>query len=139
MFSFKNLSAMARIAAVAGAILLALGVASVSTAHASTASPTAQITQSQQHAKVNNHCPVRGTHFTTYYDGCVHWVNYACVTFHHFNISPPDFVTDGCPQAVDLWTGSNETGHAICVPGGHWTGFLQTHRKSFEIQDGGIC
>lgn len=84
-------------------------------------------------------CKIKNGYVRTYYDGCVHWTKYACVALHHFNIKPPNYVSDGCLQAVDLWTGPNETGHAICIPGQHASGFLHTKYHSFEITGGGTC
>jgi len=85
------------------------------------------------------HCAIKHLDLRTYYDGCVHWTNYACVALHHFNIKPPSYVSDGCEQAVDLYTGKNETGHAICIPGGHASGALHTKYHSFRITGGGAC
>jgi hypothetical protein len=90
--------------------------------------------------QVNNTCQFRGMHFTTYYDGCVRWTNYACVALHHFNISPPSFVSNSCLQAVDLFSGSGETGSIICIPGQHKSGPLAPGRwHSFRITGGGAC
>jgi hypothetical protein len=84
-------------------------------------------------------CAIAGSDFRTYYDGCAHWSNYACVALHHFNITPPNYVSDGCAQAVDLLSGENETGHAICIPSGSASGYLHTAWHSFEITGSGAC
>lgn len=90
--------------------------------------------------QVSNTCAFRGTHFTTYYDGCVHWTRYACVALHQFNISPPSFVSNSCFQAVDLFSGSGETGTIICIPAHHMSGALASGRwHSFRITGGGAC
>ena len=90
--------------------------------------------------QVSNTCAFRGTHFTTYYNGCVNWTNYACVALHHFNISPPSFVSNNCFQAVDLFSGSGETGTIICIPAHHMSGALAAGRwHSFRITGGGAC
>lgn len=90
--------------------------------------------------QVSSSCPFRTPHyFTTYYDGCVHWTKYACVALHQFNISPPSFVSNSCLQAVDLFSGSGETGRIICIPGEHMSGPLNTKWHSFRITGGGTC
>lgn len=90
-------------------------------------------------AQVND-CPYhRPYYFTTYYDGCVHWTNYHCVTGHQFNISPPDYVSNTCPQAVDLYPNPNEGGHAICIGGDSRSGYLHNPWRSFRITGGGAC
>lgn len=91
-------------------------------------------------SSANASCPYRTPHyFTTYYDGCVHWTKYACVALHQFNISPPNYVSNSCLQAVDLFSGSGETGSIICIPGEHRSGYLHTRWHSFRITGGGTC
>jgi hypothetical protein len=135
------------LAALAIAGLLCMGGVAASAAPAGAAA-SARVSASSAveplHAnelpQVSNSCPFRGTHFTTYYDGCVHWTNYACVALHHFNISPPSFVSNSCLQAVDLFSGSGETGTIICIPGQRKSGPLAPGRwHSFRITGGGAC
>jgi hypothetical protein len=135
------------LAALAIAGLLCMGGVAATAAPAG-AAPGARVSASSAveplHAnalpQVDNSCPFQGMHFTTYYDGCVHWTNYACVALHHFNISPPSFVSNSCLQAVDLFSGSGETGTIICIPGQHKSGPLAPGRwHSFRITGGGTC
>jgi hypothetical protein len=84
-------------------------------------------------------CAVENGYVRTYYNGCVNWTRYQCVALHHFNISPPDYVSDGCYQTVQLWSGQNETGHAICIPGHTASGHLNTSWHSFKITGSGAC
>jgi hypothetical protein len=88
---------------------------------------------------VNSHCPRRPDKFTIYYDGCAKWIAFNCVTGHKFNISPPDYASSDCPQAINLWTGAGETGQPICIGPDGYTGFLSTKYHSFNIKDGGTC
>lgn len=85
------------------------------------------------------HCAVQSGYVRTYYNGCVNWTRYACVALHHFNISPPSYVSDGCFQAVQLWSGQNETGRVICIPAHTASGPLNTNWHSFKITGGGAC
>lgn len=130
--------AIAAFVSAPGVAAIAAPTAAATLTHSSVSSAVEPL-HANELPTVTSHCPYHSNHFTTYTDGCRHWINWACVTFHHFNISPPDFASNDCPQAVDLWTGKNETGHAICVPGDHRTGHLNTARRSFKIQDGGTC
>jgi hypothetical protein len=108
-------------------------------AHVS-ASSTVEPLHANALQQANKTCPFRGTHFTTYYDGCVHWTNYACVALHEFNITPPNYVSNNCLQAVDLFSGSGETGSIICIPGQHKSNLLAAGRwHSFRITGGGTC
>jgi hypothetical protein len=85
-------------------------------------------------------CAIETGWFRSYYDGCAHWAKYVCVALHHFNLSPtPSYVSDGCLQAVDLFSGENETGKSICIPGMSASGYLHTAWHSFEITGQPVC
>jgi hypothetical protein len=103
------------------------------------ASSTVEPVHANAQSPATDSCPYKSDDFRTYYDGCVHWTNWACVALHHFNINPPDYVSNGCAQAIDLWSGNNETGHAICIAGLHVSGFLYNLWLSFSITGGGAC
>jgi hypothetical protein len=140
MKPFRSLAALA----IAG--LLCLGGAATAApagatvgAHVS-ASSAVEPLRANALPQVATTCPFRGMHFTTYYDGCVHWTKYACVALHHFNISPPSFVSNSCLQAVDLFSRSGERGTIICIPGQHKSHRLAAGRwHSFRITGGGTC
>ena len=85
-------------------------------------------------------CAIQTGYFRSYYDGCVHWTKYACVAGHHFNLSPtPNYVSDGCHQTVQLWSGNNETGSVICIGAMSASGYLHTAWHSFDITGSGAC
>jgi len=125
-------------------LIYGTGVAAVATpAAAVTASIHASANSAVQplhvNPLVNTTCPFHTRFFTTYYHGCANWTNWACVALHHFNISPPAFVSNDCLQAVDLFSGQNETGSIICIPGERVSGPLNNPWRSFRITGGGTC
>jgi hypothetical protein len=138
----KPLRSLAVLAFAVG-LVCASGVAGVAASAAATAPirPSASSAVEPLHAdelSPGPDCAVKGGDFRTYYDGCAHWTNYACVALHHFNISPPNYVSDGCQQVVDLYESKNEKGHSICIGHGA-SGYLHTKWYSFEITGSGAC
>ena len=143
----KPLRSLAALAMAAG--LVCASGAAAATAPAAAAAPTAA--SASIHASAGNAvaplhanevattCPQQSGHVRTYYNGCVNWTSYVCVALHHFNISPPNYVSNDCEQTIQLWTGGGETGHAICIPGHHASGFLHTKYHSFDITGNGAC
>ena len=129
--------------AIALGVVCASGVAAAAAPAAATAPIHASASSAVEPLHAGSlapaHCAIRNGFFRTYYDGCVHWTKYACVALHHFNIKPPSCVSDGCEQAVDLFSGANETGRIICIPGGHASGPLHTKWHSFRITGGAAC
>ena len=127
------------------------GIVGTGTAFAGAKSASSQVSASvvgNEHAVEASHadsvaqaaadCAVASGVFRTYYNGCVNWTNYACVAGHHFNITPPNYVSDGCNQTIQLWSGANETGSVICIPHGP-SGYLHTAWHSFDITGSGAC
>ncbi len=137
----KPLRSLAALALAAG-LVCASGVA----AAAAPAGAAAPIRTSASSAADSLHangsaadCAIDTGYFRTYYDGCAHWTNYVCVAGHHFNISPPSYVSDGCEQTAQLWSGENETGSVICIPAMSASGYLHTAWHSFDITGSGAC
>lgn len=130
--------------AILGSLLLAGSSAIAAQAAPAAAAPVQASAGSAVEPLHANKVPATGCHVQrgyvrTYYNGCVNWTKYQCVALHKFNISPPNYVADGCIQTVQLWTGSGETGHAICIPGYTSSGYLHTSYHSFDITGGGAC
>jgi hypothetical protein len=130
--------AIAGLLCAGGVAATAMPAAATAGAHAS-ASSAVEPLHANALVPANAACPYHSGYFTTYYNGCVHWTNWACVSLHHFNISPPNYVSNDCPQAVQLWSGQNETGHAICIGGLSRSGYLHTAWHSFRITGSGTC
>jgi hypothetical protein len=139
----KPLRSLAALA-IAG-LVCAGGIAAVAAPASATAGVSASASSVAEPLHANalssaTDCPwQKPYYFTTYYDGCVHWTKYACVALHHFNISPPNYVSNSCPQAVDLFSRSGETGSIICIPGNGRSGYLHNPWRSFRITGGGTC
>jgi hypothetical protein len=137
--------------AMAAGLVCASGAAAAVMAPAAAAAPAAAGASS--HASAGNAviplranevsalktCPKQSGHVRTYYNGCTNWTSYVCDAGRHFNISPPDYVSNDCIQTVQLWTGSGESGHAICIPGYHASNLLSTKYHSFDITGNGAC
>jgi hypothetical protein len=137
--------------AMAAGLICASGAAAAVTASAAAAAPVAAgasvhvgagnaatpLRANQLSAAVT--CPQQSNHVRTYYNGCTNWTSYICDAGHQFNISPPDYVSNDCIQTVQLWTGSGESGHAICIPGRHASNLLSTKYHSFDITGNGAC
>ncbi len=135
MFSFKNLSAKARIAAAVGATLLALGIAGMPTAHASAASPATQITQSQHHATIS--CTgdrhYKGGSVTFTYCNGSH-PRSSCQIGKNGSLSGPLFVANGCSFQVYLWTHGPFSGTPqLCVNPQTSTGVIKQYYIEFEV------
>jgi hypothetical protein len=140
MKPFRSLIVLAIFGLICGPAVTAIAAPATATTliHAS-ASSAVEPSHANAVPANSSHCPRHTGKFTIYYDGCTKWINYACVTGHHYNISPPDYASSDCAQAINLWTGAGETGHAICIGAQGYTGLLGTKYHSFNIKDGGTC
>jgi hypothetical protein len=139
MFSFRNLSAKARIAAAVGATLLSLGAASATAAYASTASPETQITQSQHHAAA-----VSCTSDRHYRAGVVTFTPCVGAIVRTTGCRPqagntggfPIYAANGCQTQLFLYRSNKPGGHVdLCVNPTSSTGVLHTEYRSFEISN----
>jgi hypothetical protein len=116
--------------AMAAGLVCASGITAAATAPAAAASNEVAALKT---------CPQQASHARTYYNGCASWTSYICTAGHKFNISPPDYFSNDCVDTVQLWTGSNETGVAICIPHYHASNLLSTQYHSFDITSKTAC
>jgi hypothetical protein len=88
-------------------------------ATAAVAAVPAAATVGSSHANVpaiNNTCQYHHLTFTTYTDGCAHFINWTCRAHNEHPLNPaPDFVANTCFFYVLLYTNPNETGQTLCI------------------------